>query len=143
MESVSTVPTPAVPPPGTKSQGASSEQMGKIHSTPVLISLTYTRCVVNECLNLGSVGGGESGSVAAAATGGGGGEGKEEKEVPVDESLFTEQGDDPDNQEADGGARVELVEDEVPVDESLFDIENLDIDDDDPSLAQTQGGTKD
>lgn len=43
MESVSTVPTPAVPPPGTKSQGASSEQMGKIHSAPVLISL---RCVV-------------------------------------------------------------------------------------------------
>ena len=85
-------------------------------------------------LNSGSVGGAESVSVAAA-TGGGGEE--EEEEVPVDESLFTEQGDDPVNQDGDGEAGVE---DEVPVDESLFDIENLDIDDD-PSLAQTQGET--
>ena len=76
--------------------------------------------------------------MAAAATGGGGED--EEEEVPVDESLFTDQGDDPINQEADGGAGIE---DEVPVDESLFDIENLDIDDNDPLLTQTQGETKD
>ena len=85
-------------------------------------------------MNSGSVGGPESGS-GAAATGGGG---EEEEEVPVDESLFTEQGDDPVNQDDDGEAAG--VEDEVPVDESLFDIENLDIDDD-PSVSQTQGET--
>ena len=47
MESVSTLPTPAVPPPGkgiTKSQGASSEQMGRLHCTPVLINLTLYCC---------------------------------------------------------------------------------------------------
>ena len=75
----------------------------------------------------GSVGGEESGAVAAA-TGG------EEEEVPMDESLFTEQGDDPSNQDDGAG-----IEDEVPVDESLFDIENLDIDD--PSVTQTQDET--
>lgn len=80
-----------------------------------------------------SVGGDESGSVAAAT----GGEGEGGEEVPVDESLFTEEGDAPVNQDDNGGAGVE---DEVPVDESLFDIENLDIDDD-PSIAQTRGET--
>ena len=85
-------------------------------------------------MNAGSVGGAESGS-GAAATGGGG---EEEEQVPVDESLFTEQGDDLVNQDGDGEAAG--VEDEVPVDESLFDIENLDIDDD-PSVTQTQRET--
>ena len=72
--------------------------------------------------------GGEDNGAEAAASGG------EEDEIPVDESLFMEQGDDPTNQ----GDGVE-VEDEIPVDESLFDFENLDIDD--PSLLQTQDET--
>ena len=73
----------------------------------------------------GSVGGECDKSAESAANGG------REEEVPVDESLFTEQEDVPGNQD-DNMAAV----DEVQVDESLFDIENLDIDDD-PSLAQT------
>ena len=68
----------------------------------------------------------------AVASGGG-----EEEEIPVDKSLFTEQGDDPVNQDDSGAG----VEDEVPVDESLFDIENLDIDDDPSLVTQTQGET--
>ena len=76
----------------------------------------------------GSVGGEGSDGVEAAATSGDG-----EEEIPVDESLFMEDGEDPGNQ--NGGA-----EDEVPVDESLFDIEDLDINDD-PSASQTHGET--
>ena len=121
IEAVSCLPTPAVPPPGKeiKSEGASSEQKGKLNCAPVIIMSQW------ECSYSGSVGGEVIGAESAD---------KEEEEVPVDESLFMEQGDDPINQD-DSAA----VEDEVPVDESLFDIENLDIDD--PSVTKTQDET--
>lgn len=74
-------------------------------------------------------GDGSGGGAKSAETGGG------VEEIPVDESLFTEEVDDPVNKCDNEGDRPE---DEVPVDESLFDIENLDIDDD-PSITQTHG----
>lgn len=122
MAAVSTLPTPAVPPPGKdlKSEGASTEQKGKSTWCPCVNDPTVTLFY-----NKGSVGGEGDKSAESAANGG------REEEVPVDESLFTEQEDVPGNQD-DNMAAV----DEVQVDESLFDIENLDIDDD-PSLAQT------
>ena len=128
MTTVSTLPTPAVPPPSksVKSEGATTEQTGKLSNAPVLLLSNVFRSTK------GSVGGeGKSGSAESATTGGG-------EKIPVDESLFTEQPEDaPSNQGVDGEA-----EGEVPVDESLFDIENLGIDDDDdPSLQQRLGET--
>ena len=99
--------------------------MVKLLNAPVLTTNHH-----NLILLVGSVGGeGDgNGNAESAASGG------REEEVPVDESLFMEQEEDPVNQASGGAAAV--TEDEVQVDESLFDIENLGIDDD-PSLAQT------